>query len=448
MFFFKKYPKLFLIMLLLLVVVPQAYANGANINMQDLLIGVVIVIFAAKIGGDIFVRLKQPAVLGELVFGMIVGNLSLFGFSFFEFIKTDPGIEVLAEIGVILLLFQVGLESNVKQMMKVGLSAFLVACIGVITPFLLGFLVAHIFIKDEGLYAHLFIGATLCATSVGLTARVLMDLGKIATKEAQIILGAAVIDDVLGLIVLATITGLIESVAKGTTMSAMSIVMIVVKAFIFLILAIVLGRLLSKYMFKAGSKLRADNVVLSVGITLCFVFAFISGLIGLAPIVGAFAAGLVMDDIHYRDYEKFREKKIEDIIAPIAGLMVPIFFVRMGASVDLSTFANPSVLLLALCLTIAAILGKQACALAVCEKGLNRLSVGVGMIPRGEVGLIFAATGARLVLDGQPVVNSNTYSAIIIMVIVTTMITPPVLKAVLSRKETHKNDKIVQDEKV
>lgn len=429
--FFKSNPKLFLVILFLFVIVPRAFAESGGVNIPDILLGVIVILLAAKIGGDIFVRLKQPAVLGELVFGIFIGNLNLFGINFFNFITADHGIEILSELGVILLLFQVGLESNVKQMMKVGLSAFLVACIGVITPFLLGFGVAHFLIHDEGVYAHMFIGATLCATSVGLTARVLMDLGKIATKEAQIILGAAVIDDVLGLIVLATITSLIESVAKGVSMNPMAIVMIVVKAFIFLVLAIILGQLLSKYMFKVGSKLKSDNVMLSVGIILCFLFAYFSNLIGLAPIVGAFAAGLVMDDIHYRDYEKFQEKKIENIIEPIAGLLVPIFFVRMGASVDLSTFANPSVLLLALCLTVAAIIGKQACALAVVEKGLNRITVGVGMIPRGEVGLIFAATGAKLVLNGQPVVNPDTYSAIIIMVIVTTMITPPVLKSVI-----------------
>ncbi|MBQ0105434.1 MAG: cation:proton antiporter [Armatimonadetes bacterium] len=430
--FFKRYPKLFLILLLLFTFVPKVFAAGEEVNIPHILIGIVIILLAAKIGGDIFVRLKQPAVLGELIFGILIGNAGIFGIDCFDFIKTDPGIEILSEVGVILLLFQVGLESNVKQMMKVGLSALLVATIGVVMPFILGYLVAVIFIKDEGVYAHMFIGATLCATSVGLTARVLMDLGKIATKEAQIILGAAVIDDVQGLIVLATITGLIEAVSKGTAMSAMGIIMIIVKAIVFLVLAVILGQLLSKYMFKFGSKLKSDNVMLAVGMILCFLFAYIANMIQLAPIVGAFAAGLVLDHIHYRDYDKFEEKNIEEIVEPIAGLLVPIFFVRMGASVDLSTFGNPSVLLLALCLTIAAILGKQACALAVLEKGVNRLTVGIGMIPRGEVGLIFAATGSALVLNGQQVINPNTYSAIIIMVIITTMITPPVLKAVIS----------------
>lgn len=430
--FFKRYPKLFLVLLLLFTAVPKVFASGGEVDIPSILLGLVLILLAAKIGGDIFVRLKQPAVLGELVFGIILGNASLFGITWFDFIKTDPGIEILSEVGVILLLFQVGLESNVQQMMKVGLSALLVATVGVVMPFILGFAVAHFCIKDEGVYAHMFIGAALCATSVGLTARVLMDLGKIATKEAQIILGAAVIDDVQGLIVLATITGLIEAVSKGTTMSPMGIVVIIAKAVVFLVLAVILGQILSKYMFKAGAKLKSDNIVLAVGMILCFVFAYIAAKIGLAPIVGAFAAGLILDDIHYRNYEKFEEKKIEEIVEPIAGLLVPIFFVRMGATVDLSTFANPSVLLLALFLTIAAVLGKQACALAVLEKGVNRLAVGVGMIPRGEVGLIFAAVGAKLFINGEAVVTPNTYSAIIIMVIITTMITPPVLKAVLS----------------
>lgn len=432
--FFKRYPKLFLILFLIFTLVPKAFAAGGEVDIPSILIGIVLILFAAKIGGDIFVRLKQPAVLGELVFGIILGNMNIFGVQCFDFIKTDPGIEILSEVGVILLLFQVGLESNVKQMMKVGLSALLVATIGVVMPFLLGFLVAHIFIKDEGIYAQMFIGAALCATSVGLTARVLMDMGKIATKEAQIILGAAVIDDVQGLIVLATISGLIEAVSKGTAMSAMGIVIIIVKAIVFLVLAVILGQLLSKYMFKVGSKLKSDNVMLSVGMILCFAFAFIASKIELAPIVGAFAAGLVLDEIHYRDYDKFQERDIADIVAPIAGLLVPIFFVRMGASVDLTTFANPSVLLLAFCLTIAAILGKQACALAVIEKGVNKIAIGVGMIPRGEVGLIFAAVGAKLFINGEAVITPNTYSAIVIMVIITTMITPPLLKNVLLMK--------------
>jgi len=442
MTFFKRYPTLFLIVMLLCVFVPKIMAgSNDNIEIQSLLVGIIIMLAAAKIGGDLFVRMGQPEVLGELVFGMIIGNLGLFGFHAFDFIKDDHSILILSEIGVILLLFQVGLESNIKQMMQVGLSALLVATIGVIVPFLLGFVVATLLIKEEGLYAHMFIGATLCATSVGLTARVLMDLGKTATKEAQIILGAAVIDDVQGLIVLATITGLIEAINNGTTMSAMGIVIIVLKALVFLVAAVVIGRLLSKYMFKVGARLKSDNIMLAIGIALCFGFAVVASLIGLAPIVGAFAAGLIMEDVHWKNYKKFKAENIEDIIKPIAALLVPIFFVRMGASVDLSTFGNVSVLFLALCFTVAAIVGKQACALAVVEKGVNRLAIGVGMIPRGEVGLIFAAVGSKLMIDGVKVVTPSTYSAMIIMIIITTMITPPLLKIALLKSDKNNETK-------
>ena len=432
---FKSCPRMLPIVALLMLIAPKlfAYTGGAAVDIQQLLIGLVIIIFSAKLGGDIFARIGQPEVLGELVFGMIVGNLGIFGIHIFDFISTDGNIEILAELGVILLLFQVGLGSNINEMAKVGFSAFLVATVGVLVPFILGWLVAMFFVRDEGMYAQMFIGATLCATSVGLTARVLMDLGKINTKEARIILGAAVIDDVQGLIVLTIIAGLIKAIGSGTALSALNIIMIIVKAFVFLGIALMFGRVLVRKTFIISSKFKSDNIMLAIALFYCFGFAAIASLIGLAPIVGAFVAGLVIDEMEWHDIKRFQNISIESIVSPIVVMLVPIFFVRMGASVDLNTFTDYKVLAFGGVLTFFAILGKQACSLVVFEKGVNKCIVGLGMIPRGEVGLIFASTGMTLMLDGKRVINDNIYSAIVIMVIVTTLVTPPLLKWAMNK---------------
>src|SRR5687768_3216205 len=207
------------------------------------LIGVAVMLVAAKIAGEVFERIGQPAVLGELVGGIVIGNLVLFGFSGVEPLKTNEVISALAEIGVIILLFEVGLESDLKEMMEVGWSSLLVATLGVVAPFFLGWGVAAYFIPDEPRLVHIFIGATLCATSVGITARVFKDLGKLATREARIILGAAVIDDVLGLMILAVVAGAIKATATGANLSMMEIGLIAGKSLLFLVGSIAVGRL-------------------------------------------------------------------------------------------------------------------------------------------------------------------------------------------------------------
>ncbi|MCE5322902.1 cation:proton antiporter [bacterium] len=418
----------------------SAHGDDASLELPRVLLALIVILVAAKIGGDVMIRIGQPAVLGELIFGIIVGNLYLVGFHGVEFIKSDKSVEILSEIGVMLLLFQVGLESDLNKMMKVGASSLVVATLGVIAPFFLGWGVAAFFLPQESVYAHIFIGATLCATSVGITARVLMDLGRIQTPEARIILGAAVIDDVQGLVILAVVSGIIQAAATGATMSSISILLIVLKAMLFLFGALFIGAKLAPRVFSIASRFKAEGLLLATALGICFGFAYLATQIDLAPIVGAFAAGLIMDEIHWRDFTERGEHSVDELIEPIAGFLVPIFFVRMGANVDLRTFANPEVLIFAGTLTIAAIIGKQICGLGVLQKGLDRLSVGIGMIPRGEVGLIFAAIGSKLVLDGMRVVNHATYSAVVIMVVLTTMITPPALKwsmAKRARRRTH-----------
>lgn len=411
---------------------PSGHGGG---EVARVLLGLIIILLAAKLGGDLFERFKQPAVLGELVIGMIIGNLFIFGFDVFEPFKYSVTLEVLAEIGVIILLFTVGLESSLDEMMKVGAASFMVATFGVVAPFFLGWGVSILFLPEASTYVHIFIGATLTATSVGITARVLQDLGKIRTREAKIILGAAVIDDIMGLVILAVVTGIISAAASGSHdgISSGAVLLIVAKAVGFVVGAIVIGSLMMPYVFKAGSKFKVKGILLSIALLVCFLLAFLANNIGLAPIVGAFAAGLIINKIHYKGFTDKGEHPIEELVEPIGVFLIPIFFVRMGMMVELRTFGNTDILVFAGILTFAAIIGKQVCSLAIFDKTINRISIGLGMIPRGEVGLIFVAIGAKLVLDGIPVIDTGTYSAVVIMVMITTLVTPPLLKISLLR---------------
>jgi Kef-type K+ transport system membrane component KefB len=409
-----------------------------------ILIGVALMIIVAKLGGEIFERFKQPAVLGELVGGILVGNLALFGFTSVGVLRTNEVIHSLAEIGVIILLFEVGLESNLAEMAEVGWSSLFVAIVGIIAPFFLGWGVAAYFLPNEATLGHIFIGATLCATSVGITARVLKDMGKLQTREARIILGAAVIDDVLGLLILAVVEGSIKASAAGGTLAMSSVAIIAGKSIVFLAGAIAVGHYVVPHLFRSVSYLESRGVLLAFAIAFCFSLSWVAALVGLAPIVGAFAAGLVLDEAHFESFNQRGEKNLEELIAPLSTVLVPIFFVLMGLKVDLRAFARLDVLGFATTLTLVAILGKQVCALATVEKGINRLAIGLGMIPRGEVGLIFAGIGATLMLPNaqgvkEPVIGSATFAAVVIMVIITTLVTPPVLKWSMARQKTDGN---------
>jgi len=422
-------------------------ATGAETHGLDpsVLIGVAIMLVMAKVGGEIFERAGQSAVLGELCAGIVLGNLVLFGFNRVEPLKTNETIAALAELGVIILLFEVGLESDVKEMVEVGWSALLVAVLGVIAPFFLGWAVSAYFIPGEARLAHIFIGATLCATSVGITARVFKDLGKLATREARIILGAAVIDDVLALLILAVVAGAIKAAGTGSVLSFFDVGLIALKSLAFLIGAIVIGHFLMPRMLHGAGRLETRGVLLTLAISCCLFLAWASAKVGLAPIVGAFAAGLILDEVHYKHGREQPERDLSDLLQPVSTVLVPIFFVLMGLKVDLRLFTRGDILGLALALTVAAIVGKQICALGVIERGVNRLAVGLGMIPRGEVGLIFAGIGATLMLPAasgasEPVISSAIFGAVVIMVIITTLITPIALKWSLGRKRARKGE--------
>ncbi|NMC51580.1 cation:proton antiporter [Candidatus Kuenenbacteria bacterium] len=455
--FLKSKSKILLFFLLFLVFGSAAFASGSSessvhINPAPTFLWIAVILIAAKVSG-LVERFGQPAVLGELVIGVLLGNLALVGVHIFEPLRSDYIIKFLSELGVVILLFQIGLESNISQMKKVGLRALIVATVGVIVPFVLGtYLVGPWLLPGLSFNAYLFLGATLTATSVGITARVFKDLGKLKTSEAQIVLGAAVIDDVIGLIILAVVSAIVTVGA----VSFGAITWITAKAILFLAGSIIVGQLIAPWLGRIFSKIHSGTgMKFTMAISFGLIFSFLAYKIGLAPIVGAFAAGLVLDPVHFKKFkapqavsdieeafskagtplkEKVSEllahhthRHIEDLIEPLAYFLVPIFFVMTGFEVDLSTLFNIPILLLALGITLAAFVGKIVSGLVAGK--VDKKIVGFGMVPRGEVGLIFAMMGKSL-----GVVTDQIFSAIVIMVILTTLLTPPILTFLLKRK--------------
>ena len=411
-----------------------AAATGHD-SIAHVALALAVILAAAKLGGDLAVRLKQPAVLGELVGGVVLANLDLAGVTWFRALTGDAMVGMLAQLGALILLFEVGLESTVRDMMKVGVTSTVVAALGVVATFVLGWGVGTLLLPGRSAYAHVFLGATITATSVGITARVLKDLGKAHLPEARVILGAAVIDDVLGLVILAVVAGVIASAATGAAPSVGATALVVAKAALFLFGALTIGLAVSPHLFEAAARLRGRGVLLTTALAICFVLSAFAAAIGLAAIVGAYAAGLVLEDAHWREFARRGEQRLQDLVAPIAEFLVPVFFVLMGMRVELRAFAHADVLGLAVLLTAAAVAGKQACALGALGRGLDALSIGLGMIPRGEVVLIFASIGMTLTLRGERLVDAASYSAVVIMVIVTTLVTPPALAWSLARRE-------------
>jgi Kef-type K+ transport system membrane component KefB len=273
---------------------------------SPLLLALAVVLAAAAAGGWLAERIRQPSVLGELVAGIVIGNLGLLGIGatgFLEGMKVNRELDALAQIGVIVLLFDVGVESTIGDMLKVGRSALLVAVLGVVTPFALGWAAGAWLLPDRPVYVHVFLGAVLTATSVGITARVLRDLGRADSVESRIILGAAVFDDVLGLAILAVVTGLIETANQGGSVSLANVAWIAGKALLFLILAIVLGSLLAPRILRPLARFGRPGMLLTSGLILCFALSYAAAAAGLAPIVGAFAAGLVLEPAVFEAFE-------------------------------------------------------------------------------------------------------------------------------------------------
>lgn len=437
---------------LLLLPVP-ACAAGAGAVGENLL-WLALILMSARLFAPLAQRIGFPAVLGELLLGVLLGNLSLFGVSLFDTIARDPIIAFISELGVIVLLLQIGLETRLADLVKVGQRAMAVGSVGIAVPFVLGaFVAGPLLLPGLTQNAYLFLGATLAATSVGITGRVFRDLDKLGTPAARIVLGAAVIDDVLGLVILAVVTSLVTS----GSVSLGEVSWIIAKAVLFLAGSIWFGRLVAPHSSRWLARLDAGPSmlfaqVLATGLAL----AWLSHAIGLAAIIGAFAAGLLFEPFFLKDFDtprivreieplmrspegrglmdrlmpilaKHTGHQHEHMIEPIGYFFVPVFFVLTGMQVDLRTMADPAVVAVALGVASAAIAGKLAAGFFAGKAG--KWIVGWGMVPRGEVGLIFAMVGRQL-----GVMDEAMFSVIIIMVILTTLITPPMLTWLLGRE--------------
>jgi Kef-type K+ transport system membrane component KefB len=411
------------------------------------------VLLAAK-GAKLFERIGQSSVLGELLIGAVIGNLFLLGINVFEPIKGNEIIIFLAELGVLILLFQIGLESNIKQMSKVGANALMVAFFGAFIPLVLGFLASSYFLFPDGeITTHLFLGAALSATSVGITARIFKDSGRLSSKEAQVVLGAAVIDDVLGILMLALISKMAEEGSVDITEG----LMIVGVSVAFLAGAIVAGHVaapLLSSLFGSISKRPSMEVLFPLGFL--FLFGYFAEISGLVPIIGAFAAGLVLDPVQFKNYESpqlcsqireeiknepYRVRKkiephlqheesaqVEHLIEPIGYFLTPIFFIHTGMLIELQTILDPGVILIALLITVLAFLSKFFAGY-LGGKGVDKNIIGLGMVPRGEVGLIFASAG-----NAFGVLPDSAFSIIVIVVILTTFIAPIFLSGALKKQ--------------
>lgn len=406
-------------------------AHGHTDPIAPILLGIVIILAAAKIGGGIFEKIGQPSVLGELVLGIIIGNLAYFtGWEFFAPLRNHTFVDLLARLGVIILLFEIGLETNIRDMVRVGLSSFLVAVGGIIAPFILGYFTSLYFFPGAAMSVHLFVGATLCATSVGIKARVLKDLGKLQTIEAKIILGAAVLDDIIVLFILAIVT---DIVVTGSV-DPFHIARTSIFSILFLSGAIFMGLKLAPLLGYYTTHTKLESWKLTMAIVFCLLLSYIANLIGLATIVGAFAAGLILREVRFKDL-KGGEHGIQEVMRPASFVFVPIFFLLIGMQIKLELFFDMHVLKVSLAITLAAIIGKQVCGLCALEKGLNRIAIGIAMIPRAEVTLIFAGIGKSI-----GVISDTIFSALIIMVIITTLITPPALRLAMSGMPSTKKD--------
>jgi len=377
-------------------------------EVRELLLGLVLVWLAAKVAGEGMERIGQTAVLGELLAGVIIGPGAL------GLVHESEALHALAELGVLILLFEVGLESDLGELLHSGVQSALVALVGVVAPFAVGFGIMR-GLGHPPLVA-VFVGATLTATSVGITARVLADLGRLQDVAARVVLGAAVVDDILGLLILAVVTGVAQT--GGVSLSAVALLS--AKAVAFLVVAILVGIRLAPTLVKWVGWMRARGTLLVYSVVFAVALAVVADMMGLATIIGAFAAGLVLATTERREH-------IEERIKPVADLLVPIFFVTVGMKVQpamLNPFAEDARLGIAILLTAAAIASKLVAGLAVYQRGVRRWPIGVGMVPRGEVGLIFAGAGLA-----AGVIGDDLYAALIVVVMLTTFVAPPWLKA-------------------
>lgn len=393
-----------------------------DVDISELLIALLAIFAAAKLFGELAQRIGQPAVLGEMAGGIVIGVSGLHLID-----AHDPLLHVLSEMGVLLLLFLIGLETDIQRLLSVGWASAAVALTGVLVPFAAGYGVGAWL--GYPTTVSVFLGAALTATSVGITARVLSDLGHLKTDESQVILGAAVVDDILGLVLL-TVIG---SAAAGERLTVLAVAKVFAVAFGFVILAVLIGSVLAPRLMTLVARLRVAKGLFFASLMFAFGLAFLADLVGSGLIIGAFAAGLVLA-------RTGRGRDIEHEVHDLAQFFIPIFFVSVGAAVDLRAL-NPfdadtrQFFVIGVLLTTVAILGKLVAGYAAMGRPLRKLVIGVGMVPRGEVGLIFAQLGLTAGL-----LSGGLYSSVAMMVMVTTFIAPPALRLLLAKTEQAPQD--------
>lgn len=369
---------------------------------MKLVLELILLLVSAKLAGEAFERMKQPPVLGELLVGIILGK------TLFDVVHTGEAISFLAEIGLVLLLFEVGLESDLSDLIKVGGTSFLVAVIGVVAPFILGYVLSLGLGFDQ--LTALFMGSALTATSVGISARVLFDLGKLTCNEGKIIVGAAVFDDILGLLFFA----IMASVASIGSISYADIGWIFTKALLFFCIMIFMGIKTAPLLLRIVTSMKVRGVFVVSGFIFSLLLAYITDAMGLSTIIGAFMAGLILP----KTEQKFQ---LAQLIKPVADIFVPIFFVIIGIAIDIRVLLRIDAIFIAMLFFGVAVVGKIISGIGAHNS--NRLIVGVGMIPRGEVGLVFASFGLSLAI-----INDVLYSSLLFMVISTTVLAPILLR--------------------
>ena len=381
----------------------------------------VVMLGAAKLFGFLARKIGQPAVLGELIAGVVVGR-SILGL-------IDPSVEVfrlLSELGVILLLFSIGLETDLAAILKVGMASTIVALVGIVVPFALGYVVC--LALGLGQVVSIFVGAAMTATSIGITARVLADLGQLHAPESRVVLGAAILDDVLGLVILTVVSGLVTDGG----VSPLGVAKVTGIAFGFLVATIVLGRVVLPPMVRLVSRIQHPGTSTIFALMLAFGLGWLAHKAGLAPILGAFAAGVLLVGSNEKE-------EIERGVTRLGHFFVPLFFVVVGAAVDLRSInpmdaANHKTLLIAVLLAVAAVVGKFVAGYSPFWMKVNKPLIGVGMIPRGEVGLIFAQMGLN-----WHVLDAGLFTSVTTVVMLTTFITPPLLKRLSVEGEAHES---------
>ena len=385
----------------------------AGDGIPALLAALVAIIVATKLLGEIAQRLGQPAVLGELLSGVLLGG-SVLGIVN----AREPVIHALAQLGVLILLFEIGLHTDLRSLAKVGKTAVMVAVVGVVLPFGLGYAGGRLL--GLGVIPALVAGAALTATSIGISARVLSDLGRLRTPEGQVVLGAAVLDDVIGLIILSVVS----TAVAGAAITAGGVLRTAGVAIGFIVVALLAGSFAMPPIFRLVERIRIAGALGSMALAFALLLAWLAAGAGSAMIIGAFAAGLVLHNTPQRP-------EIERATTSLGYFFVPIFFASVGAAVDLRALATPHAIAVGTVMVAVGVAGKVAAGFAPWWFGGNRLLIGVAMVPRGEVGLIFAQMG---LLTGA--ITQDIFGALMLMVLVTTFVTPPLLGRIVGREAT------------